>query len=198
MVETEAALRSMKQDQHAQLAHLEDMRALFKVRAPHCQPVAEPAALRVLPTVCCQQALLVRASHVARGCGSRVWRVSCAQTELAELRDESWKREAYDELERFKQQLALNEAAVDGSSGGAEVETTVVSSMGKGATVGQAEADESEALLDELDAEMAAIEKQLNDARALRDEMAGRKLALQAEMDEFLTMEQAEARGRRE
>ena len=32
MVETEAALRTMTQDQHAQLAHLEDMRALFKVR----------------------------------------------------------------------------------------------------------------------------------------------------------------------
>ena len=118
----------------------------------------------------------------------------CAQTELAELRDESWKREAYDELERFKQQLVLDEATVEGSSAGTEVETTVVRSVGEGATVGPAEADESEALLDELDAEMAAIEKQLNDARALRDEMAGKKLQLEKEMDEFLAMEQAEAR----
>jgi hypothetical protein len=32
LAETEAHLRSMTQDQSAQLAHLEDMRALFKVR----------------------------------------------------------------------------------------------------------------------------------------------------------------------
>ena len=39
---------------------------------------------------------------------------------MAELRDESWKMKAYDELEGFKQQLVLNDAAAEeaGSTAG--------------------------------------------------------------------------------
>jgi hypothetical protein len=44
---------------------------------------------------------------------------------------------------------------------------------------GAAEATESEALLLELDAEMAAVARQLREAKELRDQMAGQKAALQ-------------------
>mmetsp|Transcript_23874 Transcript_23874/g.45464 ORF Transcript_23874/g.45464 Transcript_23874/m.45464 type:complete len:226 (-) Transcript_23874:342-1019(-) len=101
-------------------------------------------------------------------------------SELQELKDESWKYEAYAELEQLKELVMRRESLAS------------VEAQARTAESSQQQSDEQDTfdpLMDELEADMEAIGKQLAEARALRDEMEQKKRALQSEMDMFMREE---------
>mmetsp|Transcript_65633 Transcript_65633/g.207623 ORF Transcript_65633/g.207623 Transcript_65633/m.207623 type:complete len:184 (+) Transcript_65633:264-815(+) len=119
-------------------------------------------------------------------------------SQVAGLREERWKLEAYADLEAVKDQLGmlgLGGMAALGDPLPGTASTLLDGERDWDADLGAASADMGDMVkLDaELDREMAGIEAQLKAAQQDRLEMEEKRAALKREMEELVAMEAADA-----